>query len=287
VGRKILKAQPSDNSGSSKVAEFDVIAHSAAKGRLELVTFDEDGASWVTGVGEELNHASASILDVIRRWHESDKGSDALMGLTWALGNAAFQTGNVEAAEVLLAVSAALDPRHKNLFKELLRLSRHAFKKTGEVSRPDDHAMSIDYLQAFGSFVNIEINNKAQLGRALVKTYQTQQSRADAPNPAGIDEGTRRLIEAFNSVAYRSQRLVDVLQIGQTRLGILKGVSKEELARRVCSVFREGFPSDSAKAAVAILQAAGMLYKEADNIVNAADAMKQKRDSTRSREPKV
>lgn len=276
VARRAGKRQPSNKAQpSSATRDLWVDPSEAKKGRPQLAYSDDDGNVWTFMIGEDFRDTSVSILDVIRRRNASGEDGNALMWLTWALGNAALQTGNIDAAEVLLAVSAALDPRDKALFTRFHRLSRHALRKAVETCRFDE-----DYLRAFGSFVMIAIVTKADLGRALVKTYRDQQSRANAPKSK--DATMRRLQEALSSAAFQTQRLVDILQIGQTRLGVLKGVSREDLLRRVRSVFRGGL--DPEQAAVAILHAAGITYKEAHNMVNAAENMKLKRKQTKGEE---
>lgn len=205
---------------------------------------------------EDFRIATASIFDLVQRCPAGPRY--ALGRLSWALGKAALQSEDIEAADVFLAVAGALETPGETLLHEIHGLARLALVKALDRQIPDSKGP--DAMRAYGMDLWVEIDSKTALGRHLVE--QLDYMRAPHEPPYSEEE----LIAG----------VVAVLRIGQRRIGLLRDVPEEELVKRVTGAFRnkkKPLSDDAELAAATILYAAGMpTYQAAHNAVKASKA---------------
>jgi hypothetical protein len=205
---------------------------------------------------EEFTAVTSLIFDLVRRCAAGHR--HALGRLSWALGKAALQAEDTEAGEVFLAVAGTLETPGDTLLHELHPLARRA------LLRAQDRQIPNDILKAYGAELWVEIDNKTALGRALGS--EIEYMRAPHEPPYTEEE--------------QVAGVVAILRIGQRRIGILPGISEQELAQRVAGAFKKGLSDDVDRAATTILYTAGMSYKDAHNLVNAAKNKAAERKGT-------
>lgn len=227
---------------------FYVVNFQAAEeGTLRFIGYD------IRGV-ENLDEVTRASLALLEGGSDARGRDSTLAWLVWGLGNAALQSGDITAAEVLLAVAGALQTPQVDALPEFHRLARRVLQEAQTNRRTHD------FLRSYGLLARIEISTKSALGRELVDEFRRQKS-AEEPD------------DAF----WMTTTIVSILRIGQMRLKILANATQDELSERVRRAIDSGLPADPEAAAVAVLQAAGMSFKEAHNAVNAAENMKTRR----------